>query len=101
MNHCCERMNQELCKHCAIHNNKYDCPDSLIEYDQIFNEYSIIIHDGGNSSIEINYCPWCGSKLPDSLRSDWFEKLYDMNIDPYDDNNIPTEFKSNQWRLKK
>ena len=27
--------------------------------------YGIPIHDGGNSIVEIHYCPWCGSKLQD------------------------------------
>lgn len=101
MNHCCERMVYELSKVCDIHAIKYDCPDCLIEYDEIFDEYSIIIHDGGNSSIGIDYCPWCGAKLPGSMKSEWFEKLYNMNIDPNDDNKIPNEFKSKKWRLKK
>lgn len=100
MKYCCERMNQELTKRCTIHTNKYDCPDNLVEYNEIFDEYSIIIHDGGNSSIEIYYCPWCGSKFPESMRSEWFENLYDMNIDPNDEHKIPLDYKSNKWRLK-
>jgi predicted RNA-binding Zn-ribbon protein involved in translation (DUF1610 family) len=94
-------MNYELNKVCDIHTNKFDCPDCLIEYNEIFDEYSIIIHDGGSSSITIYYCPWCGTKLPVSMRSEWFEKLYALNIDPDDENKIPNEFKSNEWRLKK
>ena len=26
-------------------------------------------------SITINFCPWCGTQLPESLRDRWFEEL--------------------------
>ena len=67
-NHCCETMKYQVNIKCEIHANPYDCPDTLITYHQQFDEYGLIIHDGGSSSIEINYCPWCGTKLPDSKR---------------------------------
>ena len=48
---------------CDIHKDIYECPDVLISYSEYNDEYGIIVHDGGSSSIAINYCPWCGSKL--------------------------------------
>ena len=30
--------------------------------------YGLIIHDGGTSAVTIQFCPWCGSKLPASKR---------------------------------
>jgi hypothetical protein len=70
--HCCERMMYELSKiqMCDMHTDPFDCPDSLINYWQKYNEYGIIIHDGGSSQIHIHYCPWCGSKLPESKRDE-------------------------------
>ena len=46
-------------------------PKSKINYDSIIlttknKEFGIPIHDGGNSFIKINYCPWCGHKLSKS-----------------------------------
>ncbi|MGM1032991.1 DUF6980 family protein [Peribacillus frigoritolerans] len=29
----------------------------------MFNNYGLIIHDGGSSEEGINFYPWCGSKL--------------------------------------
>lgn len=48
--------------------NSFDCPDKLMFYSSKFDEYRIIIHDGGDSFIEISFCPWCGVKLSMSKR---------------------------------
>lgn len=61
--HCCEDMAYHASFNCEIHNDPYNCPDKIIIYDEESNEYGLVIHDGGSSSIEIHFCPWCGSKL--------------------------------------
>ena len=59
---CCRMMKSNLSLSCDQHNDKYECPDALI--DQRPNgHFGIIIHDGGSSMIRIKYCPWCGSTL--------------------------------------
>jgi predicted RNA-binding Zn-ribbon protein involved in translation (DUF1610 family) len=50
---------------CEQHSNRYDCPDSLLDYWPDAQTYGIIIHDGSESVIVISYCPWCGTKLPE------------------------------------
>ncbi len=67
-NHCCEMMSAQIAHRCEQHADIFDCPDVLIVYRSKFDEYGIIIHDGGSSSITIHYCPWCGTTLPDSKR---------------------------------
>jgi len=49
---------------CAQHQKRSDCPDCLISYSERWNAYGIMIHDGGSSSIGIQFCPWCGQHLP-------------------------------------
>jgi len=66
--HCCEMMTENVNKECDIHIDKYDCPDMLISYHETYDEYGLIIHDGGASNIHIDYCPWCATKLPESKR---------------------------------
>ena len=44
--------------------------DRIILYWSKFREYLIPIHDGGSSGIVILFCPWCGKKLPPSLRAE-------------------------------
>ncbi|MEW2920216.1 hypothetical protein AB1A65_02030 [Muricauda sp. ANG21] len=61
--YCCEMMENNTAFNCELHIDKYECPDTLIDYNPKSNYYSIIIHDGGTSGIEINFCPWCGTKL--------------------------------------
>ena len=71
---CCAKMAANLEHVCDQHKNVFDCPDSLIHYDDRFDEYGIIIHDGGCSCSTIYFCPWCGYKLPESQRDEWFKK---------------------------
>lgn len=71
--------------------------NKIIQYSDRFDEYGIVIHDGGNSSIIINYCPWCGKELPKSKRDEWFDTLEKLGfINPLEED-IPIEFKSNLW----
>jgi hypothetical protein len=52
----------------------------------------------------INFCPWCGTKLPENLRDKWFDTLleeYDIE-DPFDEmHKVPEEFKSDKWWVKR
>ena len=82
---------------CEIHDNEFDCPDVLIHYIEKFDEYGIIYHDGGTSIQVINYCPFCGSKLPASRRDLWFETLAKLGYDDPADQEIPEEFGCDKW----
>jgi len=59
-------------------------------------EYAIRILDGGTAVQIITFCPWCGNRLPGSLRDQWFERLRALNLEP-EDPNIPEEMKSAAW----
>ncbi|MFD4932304.1 DUF6980 family protein [Peribacillus butanolivorans] len=61
--HCCDDMAYHANFKCEIHENPFECPDKLVIYYEKDNEYGLIIHDGGSSSIEILFCPWCSKKL--------------------------------------
>lgn len=94
--HCCEQMTSQVNSTCTDHNDQFDCPDHLIHYTPEFDEYGIIIHDGGTSTITIEHCPWCGSKLPESKRDQWHETLWNMGFDsPWE--GIPEEFLTDNW----
>ncbi len=60
---CCESMKYHIEYKCDIHKDLFECPDKIINYSKKQNIYGIIIHDGGNSFIEIEFCPWCGKKF--------------------------------------
>ena len=40
-----------------------------------YQEFGIRVEDGGDSFIQLNFCPWCGNKLPPSRREEYFKQL--------------------------
>jgi Domain of unknown function (DUF6980) len=52
---------------CEQHANPWDCPDNVIVCDRKKN-FGIPIRTGeegsASSMIGIEYCPWCGKKIP-------------------------------------
>lgn len=84
-------MRRALTSNCNKCKDEYECPDVLIKYIPKFDEYGIIYHDGGTAVSSINYCPWCGCKLPESKRDLWFQTLEKMGFDDPADQEIPEE----------
>lgn len=66
--HCCEAMKTQIDFVCEEHESPFDCADNLIYFSKKFDEYGLIIHDGGSSFIKIDFCPFCGKNLPKSKR---------------------------------
>lgn len=95
MNYCCDKMKYFLYK-----NKEMMDPDKIIFYSSMFDEYGIAIQDGGESYIEICYCPWCGRKLPASKRDKWFEELEKIGIDAPLSSDIPQEYCTDEWWKK-
>ena len=86
--HCCDQMLNALS----------ECKDNVIVYCAKFREYGIPINDGGTSYLLINYCPWCGNKLPLSLRDKWFDIVFDeLKLEGPDDPNLPAYLNSDEW----
>lgn len=57
--HCCDAMTFYL-----------QDEDAIIYFWPHVQEYLIPVHDGGASGIVIRFCPWCGTKLPESERDE-------------------------------
>ncbi len=94
--HCCARMQVELGRGGESEAARFRSADALLTYFEKFDEYGIIVHDGGSSFVLIQFCPWCGTQLPDSKRDRWFEELGKLGIDPQGDS-IPPEYESGIW----
>jgi len=90
-------MKRQLETHCDSHSDPFECVDQLVIYSSRFNEYGIIIHDGGNSYSVIYYCPWCGKELPKSKRDLWFDTLKARGFDNPTRQKIPAEYQTNEW----
>jgi len=97
MNHCCDQMKYASTLDCDQHQDEFSCPDVLILYLEKFDEYGIIIRDGGCSFSMINYCPWCGVNLPESKRDLWFDTLEKLGFDDPTEQDIPEEFNTGKW----
>lgn len=95
--YCCEDMEEQVAFKCSEHKDKYSCPDCLIEYNEVYDEYGLLVHDGGSASISISFCPWCGKKLPDSKRDLWFEALEELGFDEPSEQDVPEKFKTSKW----
>ncbi len=87
-------MTEAVTSVCADHPDRFDCPDAIVDYTPQFNEYGFIVHDGGTSTIALAFCPWCGARLPGSMRDRWFDELARRGFDDPGTQRIPQEFES-------
>ncbi len=94
---CCEAMGRQLNYVCDHHPNLIDCPDVVIRYFPHFDEFGFPIRDGGASSLDAHYCPWCGAKLPESKRNQWFDTLENLGYDTPLTDEIPVEYRTDRW----
>ena len=80
---------------------------TCIGYNEVFREIYLNRSDTRSVITVIFFCPWCGSKLPNSLRDKFFdilEKEYNIETDigEYKERkDIPMEFKSDEWWKKR
>jgi hypothetical protein len=72
-----------------------DDANSYVVYWPKFREYGIELR-GHDAIDEIEYCPWCGVKLPGSLRDEYFQHLEELKIEP-GDRNLPIQFLGDAW----
>lgn len=94
-------MTEALTNYCHAHDDPYECPDVLVAYRARFNEYGLIVHDGGGSYVLIHYCPWCGKSMGESMRNKWFDELRKLGYDDPVIQDIPAPFKSDKWWRRK
>ena len=70
--------------------------DVAIRYAAKFREYGLAILDGGSSCITIHFCPWCGQRLPTSLRDRWFEEIERLGLEP-ESPSLPVRYATDEW----
>ncbi len=95
--HGCNEMKRQLELNCDLHSDQFQCPERLVIYNPRFDEYGMIIHDGGNSYSILRYCPWCGKKFPRSKRDRWFEALKSEGYNDPLKQRIPSKFLTDEW----
>jgi hypothetical protein len=69
---------------------------SGLAYGAVFREYGLTVDDGGSSFLVIDFCPFCGVELPQSLRDAWFARLNDLGLEP-ENPRVPPEMRDASW----
>lgn len=91
---------------CTFMQNSINDPRIPLGYSPIMREYYINMNNAQYMIQEIFYCPWCGNKLPGSLRDEYFNILareyhIEPDLDIKNNDRIPLEFKSDEWWKKR
>lgn len=94
---CCAAMEAQVTHACG-QCEPGTCPDQLVVYRPRFREYGMPVRDSPTPSsyVVIQWCPWCGTRLPESVRHEWFDELERRGLDPVDDE-IPADMTTDEW----
>ena len=97
------KKNDQYC--CALLVDSIEDLRTCVGYSPSMREYYISLKDPIVVDT-IAYCPWCGTKLPESLRDQYFDTLkqeynIDNDIDAEEVGTLPAEFKTDAWWKKR
>jgi hypothetical protein len=91
--HCCLIMDRGLISHARV-----------LHYSVKFREYGVIV-PGSTGCMLMDYCMFCGKKLPKSVRHEWYDILEEEygleSPDEEDKNKVPKEFWTDEWWKKR
>jgi len=90
-------MAAHLSQECDQGEDPFECPDNVIYWSPPFDEYGLIIHDGGASYMVLEHCPWCGTKLPESKRDVWFSELQGLGFTSPLSEDVPEPYTTDAW----
>lgn len=82
---CCERLDASLKARKSV----------LLSLPKV-REFGLRVLDGGSSCITLLFCPYCGSKFPESLSDRWFEEIERLGLEP-GDAAIPDKYRTAEW----
>jgi hypothetical protein len=87
--HCCEEMKRRVVD-----------PNVAIRFAEKFRDYGVsLVGSGGMVGIE--FCPWCSTKLPASLRDRRYDELSALGIDEPSEQGVPPEFETAEWYISR
>ena len=99
--HCCAEMTAALGFRCDVHDDPFDCPDTLLIHHPLFREYGLPIRDGGPSYLTISHCPFCGAALPSSRRDAWFDAVEAAGLEGAAFESLPDRLRATtEWEKK-
>lgn len=95
--HCCPEMTEQAnLAHSHAKSALLGSTDKRIYRSPVFDEYGLIRQPSAEILV-IAHCPFCGARLPASLRERWLEKFDRTGWQTWGDP-IPREFLTEVWR---
>jgi hypothetical protein len=67
----------------------------IVRYLAKYREYGLPYPDGHTYQL-LRFCPWCGTRLPDSLGEEWFDRIEELGMEP-EDERLPASMRSDEW----
>ncbi len=101
---CCDWMRYRI----SLTENQAD--GQYVFYRRCNRTYFIEAFNDSSSSTQIEYCPFCGKKLPNDLDEEWFDTIYEELGPEYLEGphagtpptkELPEEFKTDEWWKKR
>ena len=94
--HCCHQMTEQVNMHWPnAESPLLGSTDQRIYWSPVFDEYGLICQPSAEV-LDIQHCPFCGQRLPDSRRDAWFERVVPTGWKTWGDP-IPDELLRYGW----
>ena len=68
-----------------MHASPFECWDNEFIYNEVYDEYGAISRNPEHHVTMLRFCPFCGTKLPESRRDDWEDALKAQGFDLFGD----------------
>ena len=95
--HCCAEMSEQVnMASPGAESPLRGSTDKRIYWSPVFNEYGLICQPSAEI-LQIHHCAFCGSRLPESRRDEWFERLEKEGWKIWGDP-IQSELLSHDWK---
>ena len=72
-------------------------PNRVIDWIRMWDEYLIPVSYDGYAATAMQFCPWCGKRLPKSKRDLWYLTLDELGYSDPGEQDIPDDFNSDRW----
>jgi len=94
--HCCARMTQQVNSFWPLAADALSgSTDQRIYWSSVFDEYGLICQPSAEI-LKIEFCPFCGAKLPQPRRDKWVERLRELGWKTWGDP-IPPGMLRHNW----
>lgn len=99
--YCCEAMRDAVSAFCDVHADPWTCNAGTLVYNEPLDEYGIVLKDRAPEYVLIRHCPFCGGRLPESRRDEWYDALEALGFEDIlglEAHELPTDFVTDAWR---